>query len=490
MKKVTALIIMFLILLTACGGNNPIENVETTAGKSDETSSTVSEVSTEPVDKPIFTDNDYGGRKFTILYPEWGYYTTYTFAEEADGDVMNDALFERFLRINEELDIKIEWYEGGYIDHILAELRKTVLGGMDKYDLLLTHCVQDIVTNISDNLILNWNRIPNINMDKSYWNQSLRKNFETSGMLGYAVNDFILPDVNAIFFNKTLSAKLNIENIYNFVYDNNWTWDKLSELALLGTLDLNGDGVFDENDQYGFVGELSWQFGSVPSSGNEFIVQIDSDGIPQITIKTEKYIRLVEKVWKLLHEDNKSFTWAYRREYYEGAMAKPPVNFADGSSLFYLSPLYHITGTLRSMEQEYSVLPFPKFDEKQENYLSLNWSGYMAVPFTASDPGLVGKVSELLGYYGQKIVFPAYYEVLLQQKISRDPDTIKMFDIIFEGAVYDFGVALGLYQITHNLLTGKGDNFSSYIDSNMKSWQKTLDNYIKACADYINIHGK
>jgi len=102
MKRIAILLILTMVstVIIACG-NSPIENNET---KRDETVSAAEET-TVPSEKPNFSDSNYSGRKFTILYPQWALINLYYFTEEANGDAMNDAAYERFQKINEELGI-------------------------------------------------------------------------------------------------------------------------------------------------------------------------------------------------------------------------------------------------------------------------------------------------------------------------------------------------------------------------------------------------
>ncbi|MCL2518856.1 MAG: hypothetical protein FWF15_09870 [Oscillospiraceae bacterium] len=491
MKKVTALLLILLLMtaiFTACGESSQKEDNGKQGDDAPSAQNMGTEETTKPSEKPNFSDKNYNGQKFMILYPQWSLIDLYYFAEEANGDAMNDAAYERTQKINEELGIEIGWYKPGIITTVMPVLRSVVMSGSDEYDLLLTHCVQDINLNIASQLIMNWNNIPNIDMSKSYWNTSVSDNFEAYGMLGYAVNDLILPDVNSIFFNKQLQENLQIGNIYDIVDSGKWTWDKLTEFAKVGYADLNGDGVVDSDDQFGFVGEMGWQWGSIPSSAGLLFVGADSDGVPQVDVKTEKMFLLLEKVYNLLHTDRASYTWNYKIEYDPNVGGVPPIDFASGKSLFYYVPL-SLASTFRSMDIDFGIIPIPKLDEKQETYTTLNWSGFIAVPMTAPDPDLTGKVVELCGYYNQQIVVPVFYDVLLGQKISRDNDSLKMLDIMFKNSVYDLGVALMMYTMPQTLLAGKGDNFASYIESNMNPWQKLLDDYLKACREYMEAQG-
>jgi hypothetical protein len=166
----------------------------------------------------------------------------------------------------------------------------------------------------------------------------------------------------------------------------------------------------------------------------------------------------------------------------------PPVSFDSGRALFYLVPL-SLAKTFRETEVDFGIIPLPKLDEVQKDYITLNWAGFMSVPLTVSDPAFVGSVVELLGYYNSEIVIPAFYDILLGQKISRDDDSVKMLDIIFNNTVYDLGVNLGMYSILNTVVSSTGKEFTSYYAANEKTFNKTVSDYYEAHVKYVENQG-
>jgi len=494
MKKLLSIILLIVLVSTifiACGdsgGTGDGNSVTTTTASGDGTETTIAEETEPEGDKPDFdiTDSDYEGAEFKIIYPEWSLYNNFYFAEEANGEAMNDAIYERTSKIEEDLNIDIVPYTIGYIETILPEVRKTVLAGMDEYDLALTHCATELTAYVSDSLVMNWNKIPVIDMDKPYWNSSLKDTIESSGMLAFAANDFILPDVNTIFFNKTILGDLSLEDPYGLVNSGKWTWDKLIEMSTNASRDINGDGVFDDQDQYGFVGEIGWQFSSIITGCDQYLIEIQN-GTPVLAVNTDRMVSIIEKIFSMLKNGNIAFTWNYASEYDPNNNGTPPVDFNEGRALYYLVPL-SLASHFRAMDVEFGILPMPKFNDTQENYVSLNWAGYMCVPMTASDLEFTGKVVELLGYYNSTIVKPAFYDILLGQKITRDEESMRMLDIVFDGAVYDLGVVIGIHGMTDTVLKGDG-NFVSYHDKNEKTWNNSITKYATACEEYMQYNG-
>lgn len=471
------LIFAFIFILSCSEKPAAAENNSETAVATEEA------VTLPEGDKPDIEKADYQGRTFNILYPLWSLYKNFYFAEEITGDAVNDAIYDRTQKIEEFLNIDITDFSMDYIDKILPELNKTVMAGLDVYDLALLHCATSLGNYVNDGLVIDWNNISNIDMGKSYWNQSVKSNMQLNGILPFASNDFIIPDVNSIFFNNRLAEENNIGNIYDTVFDGKWTWDKFYEMASTASRDIDGDGIFTDQDQYGFVGEIGWQFGSITTSAGQYVVKTDSEGTPQLAINTESMITLVEKIDKLINTADISYTWKYSMSYDPNAGGIPPVSFDSGRALFYLVPL-SLAKNFRETDADFGIVPLPKLDEVQKDYITLNWSGFMCVPLSASDPSFTGSVVELLAYYNKEIVMPAFYDILLGQKISRDEDSVLMLDIIFKGNVYDLGVNLGIYNILTDIVSSQNAEFTSYYAKNEKAFNKTITDYYQAHIKY------
>lgn len=481
MKKTIIFFLAFITLFTAAAGCSPQKQPADTTEISAETGA---EDITETGDLPEVEESDYGGEEFMILYIDWSLYSHYYFAEEANGDAVNDAIYERSSKIEEYLNIDINSHTEGPVDTPQYNLmKKTVFAGEDVYDLSLIHNSSDIGKYVSDRIILNWNNIPDIDMTKSYWNKSVKKNMEVEGILPFASNDFMIPDINSIFFNKLMIENYTLPDPYALVRNGEWTWDELIRMAASASSDINGDGIFDENDQYGFVIEYDWQLASIVTGCGQYMIQID-EGQPQIVFNTPKMVSIVEKFNDLFKNSDIAFTWPYSSATDPNAGGKPPVSFDSGRALFYGVPL-SLAGVFRETDVDFGILPMPKYDTVQNEYITLNWTGFMCVPASVANTEIVGKTVELLGYYNGQLVIPAFYNILLGQKISRDTESQEMLDILFNNIVHDLGINLGLdfYMVLPYTLNA-GGNFASYYEKNIKKLETIVEKYYSANREF------
>ncbi|MCL2517754.1 MAG: hypothetical protein FWF15_04245 [Oscillospiraceae bacterium] len=482
MKKFICLCLLALIFISCSNSTNNPANNETTSADPDNIETTA-----DP-ELPNIADADYGYRDFVLYYCDWSLYADYYFADSQNGEIVNDACYDRTVLIEEKLKINIKPLPTTELDcgtEQIVKLRASVFANDPTYDLLLLHCCTSMITFTSDKLVMNWNDIPIIDMNKSYWNQSVSKNMNIYGMLPFAANDFVLPDVNSIFFHTQLLNDLKLDNPYDVVTSGKWTWDKLNQMASVASADINGDGVFNAEDQYGFVGEMGWQFMSIPTSCDLFPFITDSDGVLQLNINTPTMISLVEKLQYLLHNNKTSFTWPYSAATDPNIGNPPPVRFDSGRALFYLVPL-SLAKTFRETDLDFGILPLPKYDDKQDDYITLNWAGFLTIPLTVRDVELTAKVVELLAYYNKQYVVPVFRDVLLGQKISRNDRSNEMLNIIFDNTVYD--IAIPIDSPSYNIMVdivAKNSDFVSYYAKNENTWQKRIDNYYNAHVEYM-----
>lgn len=483
-KKISALTALLVLTGTLSGavGCGKTDDVKTNNPSSTDSTDNSAETTKDEYGyiAPDIQKKDYGGREFHIIYPSWSLYNSYFFASEENGDIVNDSIYERTRRVEEMFNIKIVSESPGYVDSIYPAVQKAVFSDLPDYDLVLTHCATSLTSYVSDNILLNWNGLPCVDLDKPYWNQSVRVNFEVGGMLPFMSSDYILPDVNSIFFNKKLIEDNSLEDPYDITLAGKWTWDKLREMAAKGSADLNGDSVMDAEDQYGFACERGWQTSSVLSSCGQMYFAKNADGFPELAANNEKTQNILEMFCGLLYRENISFSWQHKAEYDPNQGGKPPVDFGSGRSMFYLTPL-SLAVQFRSTEVDYGILPFPKYDENQKDYITLNWAGFMCVPASVADKELVGSVAEMLAAESCRTVIPAFKNVLLGEKIARDERAKEILDIIFTNDIYDLGVNLGYSVIMSDQVANDSPDNVKYIKTKQNAIDKAIEDYINSC---------
>ena len=490
MKKRWISVVLLASMLTTfaagCGSDAGDSNDTTTSGGSTASDTTTAEETTsgKVIDVPDVQNEDYGGRDFNILYMTNNSYRAhdlYFFADAEDtGDVLSNAIYERNSAVEEALNIKIKGL-GVDFDDIYKELKKVASAGDDVYDLTLTHTFSYLTSIISDGLLYDWNQIPNVDMTKNYWNQNMDKTLAIDGVLPVAKSDYMPPEVYTVTFNKKIHDDYQLEDYYQLVRDGKWTLDKfISEVGKVSE-DVNGDGTFDANDKYGLGTILDANFQAFLNSCGMFAVTKDGDSLT-VTPPSEKLVGMVDKLYNMLYTGHSAYYYTYADK-----NTSKELSFSKGRTLFSLENINDIE-LLRNMDDDFGLLPYPKYDEEQEDYYSLGMSGYIAVPISAGDIDLTGKAAELLSYQSAKIFLPVFYDTLLGNKYIRDDESAEMLNIMFDGMVFDYAMVYGGWnQISYGvylMLANKTNDVMSYYEKNTKSVQSTYDKMAKVFAKY------
>jgi hypothetical protein len=118
--------------------------------------------------------------------------------------------------------------------------------------------------------------------------------------------------------------------------------------------------------------------------------------------------------------------------------------FRNAHTLFTAAYINEVSA-LRDMDNDIGILPAPKFTEEQESYYSLVEGGALSVILKTLSPDRyenVGMLLNALAYYSRQDVIPAYIEVILKSKVSRDEESASMIELIFNTSVNDLGTGV------------------------------------------------
>ncbi|MBQ7299431.1 MAG: hypothetical protein IJW77_06280 [Clostridia bacterium] len=92
-----------------------------------------------------------------------------------------------------------------------------------------------------------------------------------------------------------------------------------------------------------------------------------------------------------------------------------------------------------------------------------------------------------MSYYSYKEVIPAYFEIALKEKYSRDEMVKQMLDIVRDGAQVNFTFAFStLFSPYTNCVLptstkeGVTKDIASKYEKNVKRWGKALDNLLES----------
>ncbi len=478
MKRKLAFLLAVLMIfgVSAACAANPVDGMETKSETAAE-SETLSEQITEDV-----PEKDYSGASFRVLVRPGSYIKEF-YVESDTGDVVDTAVFNRNRTIEERFNIEFEFNESSHFNYE-TDAQKTITAGDDAYELVLPHARAATMYGQED-LLISWYDLEYVNLEKPWWNQNVVEQFTLydklycmTGSLSY----LSLGMSFGMFFNKNLFDDMNIAYPYETVNANTWTFDKLAETALKSSKDLNGDGVISmSDDQFGYTTHdwhgcmnVLWaQGGSVSGKDN-------TDELV-LTLSNERTVDIFSRYFELLADES-----SYVMNSEKTGQYSVEIMFGEGRSAFLEFSLISME-TLRSYETvEFGVVPSPKYDESQENYITMMnaATSLFCVPITVSDTEYISIILEAWSAESYRVTIPAYFDIALKTKYSRDDDSAAMLDLILKISTVDLVYYSNnfdpLSSVGYKLFHDTNHNFSSFYKSNEKPSQKKLEKIIEA----------
>ena len=399
--------------------------------------------------------------------------------EDSTGDPLEDAIYERSIRVKDHLGVNLIEVDAGDWITYAGNVLRTVQAGDDAYQMVSTSTYQGIVELMSSGAMYDFADFDAVNLDAPYWAFDYMDGLtiQDKYLLGY--NDFCLSDTFCMVLNKDLMEEYTLKAPYEDIRNMKWTLDSFTTYVSKVSRD-NGDNKWDEQDVYGITGWGWTDLIAFTQASGLRIVDRDEDDVYQIAyeMNQEKTLDLLEKLSKV-YDAEYSYFWTPFSER-EGIT----VPFGSGRTLIQMMNTSALPG-LRGETVRFGVLPYPMYDEAQDAYKNLNWNGNIMVPSSIKNPDMVGETIELLAYYTAPVK-TAYFEDLLGSKLAEAPDDAEMLDIIWESIVSDAGVITSnisnnavdhfLYLVPNICRDGTG-TYSSYVKSRIKLANKGLDNF-------------
>ena len=404
-------------------------------------------------------------------------------AEETTGDVLNDAIFNRNEFLADTYHFTIEVTETP--NHVpTAEIANLIASADQTYDTFAVSAA--VACQLSmDGALLDLRALPYLSLDDEWWSPSLCSPLTIAGHQYMTTGDIsVVPKegVRAFYFNKDLQGNYQLESPYDLVEAGTWTWDRMFSMMDVAKTDLNGDGQMDANDRYGLQGQ--GLYGTVLFEGSgEPLVSKDTDDRWVYSAQEERCVNAVIQLSDLIstRKDNIFASGDWR------GMLKM---FENSQALFYTEVMLHIV-TMRGYEIDFGIIPTPKMDEIQKNYshyIDCQCNIVYTLPITLSVPETQAYILEAICYASHSTITPAYYDICLKTKFSRDEESSKMLDIIFTSYHMDLAELYGwgnLIGSVSSCITG-GGNISSTLASLEKMVSKSIKVTINSFAKKNN----
>jgi len=145
-----------------------------------------------------------------------------------------------------------------------------------------------------------------------------------------------------------------------------------------------------------------------------------------------------------------------------------------------------IVERLRGMETDFGIIPLPKLDKAQPNYITNNnphTGPGLSIPVSALDLERTGMILEDLSAESRYTLQPAFYEINLRGKYARDDESQEMLDIILSNAAYDIGYVYNFGNFANTIIyfgRDKKSNYASTFEKMQGAVEKAIVKTIEA----------
>jgi len=420
---------------------------------------------------------DLSGYTFRVIgqstFERQNFYT-----EEKDGDVINDAIHKRDQMVADRLGVELAFTALADRNQVASMVQTTVLADDPAYEMAITAMSAGINTMVNAGVCLDLNEMPYLSLDGGLWDASIHENMSFLGKQYFSTGvisaQFSQSPVCCVF-NQRLAEEHKLGNIYDIVLDGKWTVAFMDKCMKDAARDINGDNEMTIDDFYGF--SLDAVFGNVlfaASGYNPIAVENDTYFV---NLADGRMVEIIETCAKVFGDPK--VTW--HNTLSDGSSLRV---FREGRSIFSTCDMVSVQG-FREMEDDFGIIPTPKYDESQENYITscTTWlpTG-VAVPLNCRDTEKAGLVMETMAAIADEVIVPAVYEVTLQGKVSRDDKSSQMLDIIFERPSYDFITAFdfgGSGTSLRKAILGWEENWVSRWESMKASVEAQINDVMK-----------
>ena len=351
-----------------------------------------------------------------------------------------------------------------------AAIIDDVDGGYHYYDVAANYAyagansqLRGYLANMADKEVF-----PYFDFSLPCWNQSIVKTTLLEDQLYYITGDLNLSTFDktmVVFVNKDLyndnKTADDAEDLQDVALDGKWDYEDLYRWA--SVYEDTGDGVPSHDDIYG----ISAGFNSIPLDALPYAWDLDflvteEDGSHSYNVAGNAKISEALDRAKALFSGHAGGdrvaladgvgNWNDTGTCSMGGYSEPISHFAAGTSVFAIHLLYCTTDDnlmLRNMENEFGLLPMPKYDEDQANYGTTAHDAYTLMTIldhSKSSEKTKGKAvsgylqlsseesyTNVRGYYINEIVKQKYFG--LTESVEKSQ---AIFDIIADNVEFEF----------------------------------------------------
>ena len=371
-------------------------------------------------------------------------------AEDKDASMMDStdlttafskAIYSRNATVEESLGVEIVWWPDTYAN-VRNKLTQLQASGDYVYDVVYNESYIQ-ASSVAQGVYTSVNTYSEyLDFGKPWWYSDVQSDLtvaDNAFLFGGALNMSLDDMIWCVAFNTTIVANFGATSPFDYVSDNEWTWENFYKLSK----DTRGSGKYGITSHYQMADALLFGTGLTMVDKNEDgeLVRVGIDD-RFTTVYQEMIQKFFEKNGIGESAENaiisKSVSAEITKQYDWSSIEGERNPFLFGNSTFWVTVTNGVKRMLPKSDVEYGVVPIPKYDEHQEKYV-----GWVSRPaaiggITKTIEGApegtverVGTVLEWLSAYSHKLVRPAYYDTIMLGRVPRQEETKQMLSVIF-----------------------------------------------------------
>ena len=409
---------------------------------------------------------------------------------------INQAVATRNQTVQDKLGVTIELTGSCGMQAAGTELQPILLGGSDEFDVFGAYQYFDMGLAIGETAgtFLNYKKIADdemfIDPTKPYWDTDCFEELAYQGAAYWLTGDLSETWVSTMFvtfvnanlwkqYAETIKGLCGYDDIYELVYAGEWTLDLWSKISQAVYVDTNSDDKIDYLDTLGYI-SYNEQLNNIMvdglAAGSHVTYSEKVDGVPTINFYNDHSVAFADALYKL-YKESKACLIPWLDEYYIMDI------FAMGNVLMCVQNLAAAESYLADMTDDYYIVPVPKLNKEQANYATTigDCVSQYGIPVTCPHVGATTATLELMAYYSKKLVTPAYYDVALKERYTRDEKAAAMIDFIHDTTYSDFAMLWSneLSNVTWFFRTNITKRFASSAKTQQKKWTNALEKLLE-----------
>ncbi len=479
--KVFVLLFALLMCLGMVACQTPTKNPSGTNDGTKDDPSSDTDTPTDPEEKSRYDVEDSlpatgvvsYGTDFVITHSENYAYLVETFWVEDDyGGALVSSVYAARAKTEERFDVNIYARADGtsHNDHSRS-IRNQIASGKPDFDVAHTHDIE--AANMSlDGLFINLRDVEEFDFSKPWWPKLAVERLtymDQMYLMSSSMSYHQLANTACVFANKTIMEDYGYPLLYETVLDGDWTLELLISYAE----DFYADNDFSETktteDTFGLLIDSTMYY-FIERFGIEMVYVDDNGELIMDNGTNSDMYEFLDYIYGVCYDSDGG---------YLGQRAEGKQMFGEGRGLFIMGSLGDAVTEYSHYEIDYSILPTPKLNDEQEEYIGSYGDFYITIPNTCTDTSYVGTILESMSAEGYRMVTPVYFDTVLKGRYSKDKESTAMIDLIHSNLYmnidYIYGNMKWYSRSAYMLLVeGHSKDFASYYQQGLSAAEERL----------------